>query len=146
MFGDMVVRYMPNSDPWGPPGIPFMTIFVFYVNPKIPNIEYFEAYASLQILGGISSFVSSNFPSNGVRIMSGDPFLNRVMTIFINVTILEINVYIYIYEGREKGKGKREGKKGREKGREKGKGKVKGAHSLYVPTTWCRPMYKVLFA
>ena len=33
MFGDMVVGYMPNSDPWGPPGPPFMTIFVFYVSP-----------------------------------------------------------------------------------------------------------------
>ena len=43
MFGGMVVRYMPNSEPWGPPGTPFMTIFVFYVNGKIPNIEYFEA-------------------------------------------------------------------------------------------------------
>ena len=35
---------MPNSDPWGHPGIPFMNIFVFYVNPQIPNTEYFEAY------------------------------------------------------------------------------------------------------
>ena len=40
----MVLRYMPNSDPWGPPGTPFTTIFVFYVNPQIPNIEKFEAY------------------------------------------------------------------------------------------------------
>ena len=40
----MVVRYMPNSDPWGPTGIPFMIIFVFYVNPQIPNIENFDAY------------------------------------------------------------------------------------------------------
>ena len=39
MFGDMVVRYMPNSDPWGPPETPFMTTFVLYVNPQIPNIE-----------------------------------------------------------------------------------------------------------
>ena len=57
--------------------------------------------------------------------MSGDPFLIRVMTIFINVTILEINVYIYIYvregkKGREKGKGKREGKREGKKGRGKG--------------------------
>ena len=44
MFGDMVVRYMPNSDPWGLLGISFMTIFVFYVNPQIPNIENLEAY------------------------------------------------------------------------------------------------------
>ena len=50
-------------------------------------------------------------PSNAVGIMSGGLFLTRVMTIFINVTILEINVYIYIYmregtKGREKGKGR----------------------------------------
>ena len=44
MFGDMVVRYMPNSGHGGPPGSPFMTIFVFYVSAQIPNIEYFEAY------------------------------------------------------------------------------------------------------
>ena len=44
MFGDMVVRYMPNSGHGGPPGIGVMTIFVFYVNPQIFNIEYFEAY------------------------------------------------------------------------------------------------------
>ena len=44
MFGDMVTGYMPNSDPWGPPGSPFMTIFVFYVNPQIPDIENFDAY------------------------------------------------------------------------------------------------------
>ena len=80
--------------------------------------------------GGISFFVSSNFPSNGVGIMSGDLFLTRVMTIFLNVTILEINVYvyIYIYEGREKGKGKREGKKGREKG----KGKMLLTQQIYA--------------
>ena len=40
----MVIRYIPNSDPWGHPGNPFMTICVFYVNPQTPNIEYFEAY------------------------------------------------------------------------------------------------------
>ena len=75
MFGDMVVRYMPNSDPWGPPGIPFMSIFVFYVNPQVPNIEKKISIRGLQIPGGIPSFFSSNFPSNAVRIMSGDPFL-----------------------------------------------------------------------
>ena len=40
----MVIRYMPNSDPWGPPRTQFMIIFVFYVNPQTPNIEYFEAH------------------------------------------------------------------------------------------------------
>ena len=39
----MVLRYMPNSDPLGPPGTRVMTILVFYVNPQTPNIEYFEA-------------------------------------------------------------------------------------------------------
>ena len=66
-----------------------MTIFVFYVNPQIPNIEYFEANEVCKSQD-ISSFVSSNFPSNAVRVMSGNLFLTRVMTIFINVYILEI--------------------------------------------------------
>ena len=33
--------------------------------------------------------------SNAVRIMSGDLFFTRVMTIFINVTILDIYTYRY---------------------------------------------------
>ena len=33
---------MPNSGHRGPPGTRVMTIFVFYINPQIPNIEYFE--------------------------------------------------------------------------------------------------------
>ena len=41
MCDSMVLRYMPNSGHGGPPGTQFMTIFVFYVNPKIPIIEYF---------------------------------------------------------------------------------------------------------
>ena len=106
----MVLRYMPTSGPWGPPGIPFMTIFVFYVNPQIPNIENFDAYGGLQIPGGSSSFFSSNFPSNAVGIMSGDPFLTRVMTIFIKA-------YIFV-KGRE-GEG-REGKEGKERERVEG--------------------------
>ena len=66
-----------------------MTIFVFYVSAQIPNIEYFDVYGGLWALAGISFFFSRNFLSNAVRIMSGDPFLTRVMTIFINVYILE---------------------------------------------------------
>ena len=46
MFGDMVLRYMPNSDPWGPPGTRVMTICVFYVNPQIPNIEILKHMTS----------------------------------------------------------------------------------------------------
>ena len=40
----MVLRCMPNSGYGGPPGTRVMTIFVFYVNPQIPNTEYLEAY------------------------------------------------------------------------------------------------------
>ena len=83
----MVIRCIPNSGHGGPLGTRVMTIFVFYVSPKIPNIEKNDVYGGLWAPGGISSFFSSKFPSNGVRIMSGDPFLNRVMTIFIKTSI-----------------------------------------------------------
>ena len=88
MFGDMVIRYMPNSDPWGPPGTPFMYIFVFYVNPQIPNIENFDAYEVYKSRQVSHPFFSSNFLSNAVGIMSGDPFLTQVMTMFIKAYIL----------------------------------------------------------
>ena len=61
----MVLRCMPNLDPWGPPGTPFMTIFVFYVNPKIPNIEYFEAdevYKSWEVSHLFSHQISRRMP------------------------------------------------------------------------------------
>ena len=64
---------MPNSGHGGPPGIRVMIIFVFYVSAQILNIEYFEVYGGLHAPGGISSFFSLSFPSNAVRIMSGDP-------------------------------------------------------------------------
>ena len=41
-------------------------------------------------LGRYLIFFLIKSPSNAVRIMSGDLFLTRVMTIFINVYILEI--------------------------------------------------------
>ena len=75
MFDNMVVRYM--------------TIFVFYVNPEIPNIEKTKTAYKVYKSREVSSFFSSTFLSNGVRIMSGNPFLTPVMTIFINVTILD---------------------------------------------------------
>ena len=116
MFGDMVLGYMPNSDPWGPPGTAFITIFVLFVNPQIPNIENVDAYGGLQIQGGISSFFSSNFPSNAVGIMSGDHFLTRVMTIYIKAYIL-----VKVREGRGR-EGREEGRKeGREEGRKGGR-------------------------
>ena len=78
---------MPNSGHGGPHGTRVMAIFVFYVSAQIPNIEYFEIYEGLQARGGISFFISSNFTSNVVRIMSGDLFLARVMTIFVKTYI-----------------------------------------------------------
>ena len=47
---------MPNSGHGGPPGTLLVTIFVFYVNPQIPNIENVDAFGGLQMAGGISSF------------------------------------------------------------------------------------------
>ena len=44
MLVNMVLRYMPNSEPWGPHMIPFITIFGIYVSIPIPNIEKFQAY------------------------------------------------------------------------------------------------------
>ena len=47
MFDNMVVRYMPNSGHGGPPGTPFMTIFVFYVNPlKLPILNILKQMGS----------------------------------------------------------------------------------------------------
>ena len=90
VFDSMVGRCMPNSGYWVPPGNKVMTIFVFYVSAQTPNIVNFDVYGGLWAPGGISSFFSSNFLSNAGRIMSGDLFLTRIMTIFINVYILEI--------------------------------------------------------
>ena len=71
----MVGRCMPNSGPGRLPGTRVMTIFGIYVNPQIPNIEYFEVCGGLWTPGGISSFFSANFPMNAVTIMSGELFL-----------------------------------------------------------------------
>ena len=48
--GDMVRTCVSNSDPWGCSGVRVMNIFVFYVGPHFPNIEYFEV---LKVYGGI---------------------------------------------------------------------------------------------
>ena len=94
MFGDMVVGYMPNSDPWGTPGPPFLTIFVLYVNPKIPNIEKFEAYEVYKSREVSHLFFSSNFPSNGGRIMSGEltrtPHTQAYLWGFIQVSYVHV--------------------------------------------------------
>ena len=71
-FGDMVGMCMPNCGHGGCPGTRCITVCGSYVDPHIPNIGYMKVYEGLQALGGISSFFSSNFTSNAVRIMSGD--------------------------------------------------------------------------
>ena len=60
-------------------GTPWDTIYDhFCVLCQPPNPQYWIFWSKwrLQIPGGISSFFSSNFPSNAVRIMSGDPFVD----------------------------------------------------------------------
>ena len=92
----MVLRCMQSSGHGGPHMTPFMTILGFLCQSSHPQYWKQSSIWSLQIPGGISSFFSWNFPSNGVRIMSGDPFLTRVMTISIKTYILYIYIYIYI--------------------------------------------------
>ena len=45
-----------------PPGTRVLTIFVFYVNPQIPNIEYSEVYEGLQAPGRYLIFFLVKFP------------------------------------------------------------------------------------
>ena len=54
--------------------------------PIFKNSNHMGVYGPREV----SHFFSPNFLSKAVRIMSGDLFLTRVMTIFINVYILEI--------------------------------------------------------
>ena len=66
MFGDMVLRYMPNSGYGGPLGIGVMTICVFYVSTKISIIEYFvvyEFYKSEEVSHLSSHQISYRMPS-----------------------------------------------------------------------------------
>ena len=117
----MVLRYMPNSDPWGPRGIPFMTIFVFYVSTqlKFPILRKMKHMKSTNP-GRYIIFCLIKFPvewcQNHVWGLIFDPSYNH----FYKCD------HFVMREGkkeREKGKGKREGKKGREKGKGKREGK-----------------------
>ena len=45
--GDMVGRFVSNSDPGGCSGAPVMAIFVSHVGPRFPNIGYFEVYEGI---------------------------------------------------------------------------------------------------
>ena len=109
---------MPNSDPWGPPGTPFITIFVFYVNPQIFNIEHFEAnevYKSREV----SHFFLIKFPlecrRNHVWGPIFDPSYDHIQKTYI---------FVKVREGRKEGMkgGSKEGRKGgREEGRKGGR-------------------------
>ena len=102
----------------GTPRDPIYDHFCVLCQPS--NSQYSKKWSiwGLQIPGGISSFFTSNFHSNAVGIMSGDPFLTRVMTIFINMNILEICIYIYILIYIQGKGGRKEGRKG---GRKEGR-------------------------
>ena len=95
MFGDMVLRCMPK---YSPGGLHWTIYDHFWILCQSSNPQYWKIWSiwGLQFPGGISSFFPSNFPSNATRIMSGEPFSIPFMTIFINVTILDIYIYIYI--------------------------------------------------
>ena len=45
--GDMVGRFVPNSDARGCSGAPVMTICVSHVGPHFPNMGYFEVYEGI---------------------------------------------------------------------------------------------------
>ena len=65
MLVDMVLRYMPNSDPWGPHMTPFMTIFGIYVSAQIPNIEknqVYEVYKYREVSHSNSHQISLRMP------------------------------------------------------------------------------------
>ena len=69
----------------------FYPLFFFnFLRAHFYPLFFFSVFKGLWASGGSSSFSSSNFLSNATGIMSGDQFSNAVMTIFINVTILDI--------------------------------------------------------
>ena len=68
--------YMPNSNPWGPPGTRVMTIFVFHVSAQIPNIEKFqiyEVYKSREVSHFFSHQISFRMPPEYVWGLIFDP-------------------------------------------------------------------------
>ena len=110
MFGDMVLGYMPNSGQGGPPGTPFITIFVFYVNPQIPNIEYFGAYEVYKSRE-VSRLFLIKFPFECRQ--------NHVWGPIFDSSYNHIHKNIHFWR---KGEGRKEGREeGRKGGREEGK-------------------------
>ena len=61
MLVDIKLRCMQNSGHGGPHMTPFMTIFVFFVSPPIPNIEKFQVYEVYKY-PGVSHLFLIKFP------------------------------------------------------------------------------------
>ena len=119
----MVVRYMPNSAPLGPPGTPFMIIFLCFLSVlPSPILKSFKCTRSINPGGYLIFFLiklSVEWRQNHVWGPIFDPGSDHFYKCdhFGNKCI-----YIYMREGkkgREKGKGKREGEREGKKGREK---------------------------
>ena len=124
MFGDMVVRYMPNSDPWGPLETPFMTIFVFFVNPQIPNIEKNEACGSTTP-GRYLIFFFIKFLFECRR--------NYVWRSIFDPSYDHIYKNIHVCKGKGREGEKREGREGKgREGRKEGRG-VNSTYKLLTP-------------
>ena len=109
---------MPNSDPWGPPRIPFMTICVFYVNPQIPILKILKHMRSTNP-GRYLIFLLIKFPfewrQNHVWGPIFDPSYDHIYK----------NIHFCKCKGRE-GKGRKGGREearkgGREEGRKRGR-------------------------
>ena len=60
--GDMVGRFVPNSDLGGCSGDPVMVIFVSHVGPYFPNIGCFEVYEGIwrlfKVYGGYLKYMT----------------------------------------------------------------------------------------
>ena len=81
MSGGMVLRHMPNSDPWGPPGTPFMTIFDFYTSPPIPNMgknQVYEVYKSREASHLLSHHISRRMPAESCLGPIFDPIYDHI--------------------------------------------------------------------
>ena len=86
----MELRCMPNSGHGGPHLTRVIPCLCFCVSRQVPNINKFQIYEVYKSREVSHLLSHQNFLSNGVRIKSRDQFLTPVMTISINVIILDI--------------------------------------------------------
>ena len=88
MLVDIKLRCMQNSGHGEPHMTPFMTIFRFYVSAHIPNIEKNQLY-DVYKSGRYLIQILIKFPFECQRNHVWKPIFDPVMTIFINVNILD---------------------------------------------------------